>query len=144
MQACLNLLEDPGGDWSRGNHHRPPPRAAFPVPLKRGTPARDSGAHRRGGSGGGPGWPEPISSRSVLPQFCPRWPQGGRREGLRKPARRGASRAEDAGRDSETEALRPLRVPERGTLGSETVVPRGPPAPRAGGQSLQPPRGRLP
>lgn len=60
------------------------------------------------------------------------------------PAEEPAGRAEDAGRDSGTKARRPLPVPERGTLGIETVVPRGPAAPRAGGQSLQPPRGRLP
>lgn len=86
VQSCLNLLEDPRGVPVRRNHLCPPrpQSAALPArPPKHSTSARDPGAHCRGGRGSGPG----CQDRGEVALLSPRWPQGGRKEGLRTGAR---------------------------------------------------------
>ena len=142
--GCLNLLDEPRGSRSRGNHLRPLRSAACPP---RCPPSRWQRRRRRRP------WPARTEER---PRCSPRDGRrgAGQRDRGHRPAEapgargvrgsRGAARARVRSPGS-GRALRRCPTCAGGRSGARQLCrPRGPAAPKAGGQSWQPPRGRLP
>lgn len=130
------------------------PAGITSVPL--GAQPVHPGARRRGGSGGGggdPGRPGPRSGRVALPAMAAGGQDRGtedtgppKRRALAECGARGGPRALGSGAlPGSGRALRRCPTCAGGRSGSRGLCwPRAPAAPKAGGQSWQPLRGRLP